>query len=92
MIRGKHLREANSVRTKQNGTLPVRINGRSLVKKIVCNAFAVAHDEMEAKDLQMDEVRAYVPDGSSVFQEAVVVNMRRRTDRSHDSSLRSACR
>jgi len=27
VIRGKHLREANSVRTKLNVTLPVRIDG-----------------------------------------------------------------
>jgi len=40
-------------------TLPIRINGRSLVKKVICDAFAVAHDEMKTKDLQMDDVRIY---------------------------------
>jgi hypothetical protein len=48
------------VRREFNGkldvTLPVGIYGRSLVKKVICNTFAVAHDEMKTKDLQMDDV------------------------------------
>ena len=40
-------------------TLPIRIDGRPLIKEIIRNAFAVAHDEMETKDLQMDDVRIY---------------------------------
>jgi hypothetical protein len=40
-------------------TLPIRKNRRSLVKKVICDTFAVAHDEMKTKDLQMDDVRIY---------------------------------
>ena len=34
-----------------DGVLPIRIDGRPLVKKVICDAFAVAYDEMEAEHL-----------------------------------------
>jgi len=40
-------------------TLPIRVYGRPLIKEVIRNAFGVAHDEVETKDLQMDEVGTY---------------------------------
>ena len=37
-------------------TLPIRIDGRPLIKEVIRNAFGVTHNEMETKDLQMDDV------------------------------------
>ena len=58
-------------------TLPIRIYGRPLIKEVIRNAFGVAHDEVETKDLQMDEVRTYAQWLVSVRG---VVGRNRRTD------------
>jgi len=40
-------------------TLPIRIYGQALIKEVICNAFGVAHNEVETKYLQMDKVGTY---------------------------------
>ena len=43
-----------------DGALPIRIDGRPLVKKVICNAFTVAYNEMEPEYLQVDDIRVWM--------------------------------
>ena len=40
--------------------LPIRIDGRPFIQKVVYNAFAVAYDEVECEHLQVDNIRIWM--------------------------------